>query len=79
MPEQCGTVRAYQRHINRGEPTDRACREAANDYRRAYSVAISRAKTRLAREFRGRYHEILNEERAVVGLPPVHVAGEADA
>jgi hypothetical protein len=72
---RCGTVRAYQRHLRRGEPTDRACRDAANAYRKSHLAAISRAKTRLAREFWDRYHEILNEERKAEGLPPVYVAG----
>lgn len=76
MAEICGTVRAYQRHVRRGEPTDRACRDAKNAHQWAYAVSTSKAQTRLVREFRERYREILNEERAAVGLPPVHVAGE---
>jgi Zn-finger domain-containing protein len=76
VAEICGTVRAYARHIKRGEPTCQACRDARSAYQRAHSVSQGRAQTRLSREFRDRYHEILNEERAAVGLPPVHVAGD---
>jgi hypothetical protein len=82
MADQHGTYAAYQRCKNRSEgpcdPCKAACTAYIRDYRASHPEARtrdrwinntrSRALQRLADEYRARYQEILDEERA--GGPP---------
>ena len=71
----CGTRKAYQRHINRGEEPDELCKEANREYTRKFnrhtgaSRARNRAYRRLARKFPDVFAALLTEEQ-------VRAAGE---
>ncbi len=76
--DKCGTYAGYQAHIHNGSPPCEACRAANRDYtrelrRRNPSVRVAcdwgsrtrkRALERLAKEYRARFLELVNEERA---------------
>lgn len=71
MAEQCGTNRAYNRHVARGEQPDAACRAAHTAYNAARQAIQQRAYARLAKEFRKRYRELYAEERLAAGPLPI--------
>ena len=65
----CGSKRAYQRHLDRGEEPDELCKEANRTYthdfdrRTGNSRARNRAYRRLARSFPDIFDAVLIEER----------------
>ncbi|HEU5160753.1 MAG TPA: hypothetical protein VFU43_27395 [Streptosporangiaceae bacterium] len=66
----CGTKRAYQRHLDRGEEPDETCKQANRDYtneinrRTGASRARNRAYRRLAKCFPDVFDALLLDERA---------------
>lgn len=49
----CGTRAAFERHRRNGEPIDRACRDANNEYRRRHyagAVAVEAAERTMRQE-----------------------------
>jgi IS30 family transposase len=65
----CGSKRAYQRHLDRGEEPDEQCKKANRDYtvefdrRTGSSRARNRAYRRLARSYPAVFEALLDEER----------------
>ncbi|HEX6472265.1 MAG TPA: hypothetical protein VF069_24450 [Streptosporangiaceae bacterium] len=68
-PLPCGSRKAYQRHISRGEEPDELCRQANRDYTRAFnrrtgaSRARNRAYRRLAMNFSDVFDALFIEEK----------------
>jgi hypothetical protein len=62
VAEKCGTNRAYNRHIRRGEPADAACRAAHTARNAAQQAAQRRAWKRLSAEFPARFRELYAAE-----------------
>jgi IS30 family transposase len=66
----CGSKRAYQRHLDRGEEPDEQCKKANREYtnefdrRTGTSRARNRAYRRLARSFPHVFEVLLDEERS---------------
>lgn len=68
----CGSKRAYQRHLDRGEEPDEQCKRANREYtnefdrRTGTSRARNRAYRRLAKSFADVFEALLNEEQSKV-------------
>jgi IS30 family transposase len=68
----CGSKRAYQRHLDRGEEPDEQCKRANREYtnefdrRTGTSRARNRAYRRLAKSFAEVFEALLNEEKSKV-------------
>lgn len=69
-PVPCGSKRAYQRHLDRGEEPDEECKAANRKYtnqfdrRTGSSRARNRAYRRLAKTFPDVFEALLNEEKS---------------
>jgi hypothetical protein len=66
----CGSKRAYQRHLDRGEEPDEQCKRANREYtnefdrRTGTSRARNRTYRRLAKSFPDVFEALLNEEKS---------------